>query len=324
MMNVSGGEQGYNFSRLWLNSHLNKIDSWNLVNYEKRYNLICERFLKVWSLPTVEIPQENESAEQSIYDAESPTFKKLEYFIFLENKKEESAIAMMYQHVLQELYNLNPELLLNNDILKITHNKEDFRSHGEIGTGYYVEYNIDSNTKFNIIKKLLTLYDLEDELRIKYAEESVTTPNRYNLRKEFWTQLLPKLTNTNLYSNVNPGKDHWLAAGAGTSGVHYSLVVVQRKCQIELSLASSSKEKNKQHFNYLKNHQEKIENTFGNSLIWQELADKKMSRIKFQCPGLNVYNREDWDDINKFFIEHLENFEKAFEQTILKNETGSL
>jgi hypothetical protein len=40
-MNNEGNEQGYNYSRLWLNSYLNPLDSWNIANYEERlkYNL---------------------------------------------------------------------------------------------------------------------------------------------------------------------------------------------------------------------------------------------------------------------------------------------
>jgi hypothetical protein len=46
-MNVDGNEQGYQFSRLWLNSYLKSLDTWNIAKYEERLNIIYDRFLKI-------------------------------------------------------------------------------------------------------------------------------------------------------------------------------------------------------------------------------------------------------------------------------------
>jgi hypothetical protein len=45
----------------------------------------------------------------------------------------------------------------------------------------------------SILKKLLTVFELEDELLIKYSSngESKTEPNRFSVRKKYWQQLLP-------------------------------------------------------------------------------------------------------------------------------------
>ena len=47
-MNRDGGEQGYNFSRLWLNDYLKSVDNWDISNYNERFDLIYNRFLKIW------------------------------------------------------------------------------------------------------------------------------------------------------------------------------------------------------------------------------------------------------------------------------------
>jgi uncharacterized protein with ParB-like and HNH nuclease domain len=170
-MNNNDGEQGYNYSRMWLNDYLKTIDNWDVSNYENRFNLIYDRFLSVWEYPNVTIPLSENTEEQNIFDAETPTHRKLEYFIFENNKVEESAIAMMYYHVIKVLFEKNAQLLIDNqEILKITRNPEDFRANGEISNGYYIEYNIDSKSKFYILKNLLRLFGLEDELVIKYQE----------------------------------------------------------------------------------------------------------------------------------------------------------
>lgn len=46
-LNTDGKEQGYKFSRLWLNKHLAILDKWDIEEIEKRFELIAERFLKI-------------------------------------------------------------------------------------------------------------------------------------------------------------------------------------------------------------------------------------------------------------------------------------
>ena len=120
-MNMDGKEQGYIHSRLWLNSYLQKLEEWNVPNLEQRFEIIYERFLKIWKLPEVVVFEAQSDEEQNIFDAEKPTFKKLEYFIFEDNKVEEEAISQMYFYVLRALYKKNSEVMVSGqDILKIT------------------------------------------------------------------------------------------------------------------------------------------------------------------------------------------------------------
>src|SRR5690606_38553626 len=76
-MNQDGNEQGYIHSRLWLNSYLQKIDEWTIPHFEERFEIIYERFLKIWKLPEVLVFEEQSDEELNIFDAEKPTFKKL-------------------------------------------------------------------------------------------------------------------------------------------------------------------------------------------------------------------------------------------------------
>ena len=319
-MNRQGAEQGYNFSRLWLNDYLKTIDKWDISNYNKRFDLIYNRFLKIWEYPDIEIPNIDNTSEANIFNADSPTNKKLEYFIFENDKIEESAVASLYTHVIHALFERNSQLLIDNqDVLKITRNENDFRSPGEISNGYFVEYNIDSKSKFYIIKNLLRLYKMEDELIIKYEDaEHNDNQNRFSVRRAFWKQLLPQISNTELFSNVNPTKDNWLNAGAGISGLRYSFVVTSKFVRVELGISSSNKEKNKKYFKKLSSQKDNIENIFGKPLEWEELAEHKMSRIKYELTGVNLFDKADWDRMSGFLIEYLPKFESALQPAIKK------
>ncbi|MCH3881704.1 DUF4268 domain-containing protein [Tenacibaculum aquimarinum] len=317
-MNIDGKEQGYEFSRLWLNTYLKSIDNWTIEKYNERFEIIYERFLQIWEYPKVIIPETNSNTEQNIFVADSPTNKKLEYFIFEDNKVEESHIAGMYDHVIKSLFKKNTQLLINNqDILKISKNEDDFRASGEVLNGYFIEYNVESRSKFNILKRLLTLFELEDELILKYKSEDIE-PSRFSIRKKYWQQLLPLIENTNLFSNISPSKDNWISAGAGISGVSFMLSVTGYYVRIELNISSSNKERNKQYFNQLLKDKNAIEDSFGNELIWNEFLEHKMSRIKFEMQNVNLFEQDDWDKMNNFIISNLSKFEEAFKTTISK------
>ena len=319
-MNKDGGEQGYSYSRLWLNTYLKSLDSWNITNYEERLTIIYERFLKIWEYPNVIfMDSDDASDEQNIFDAESPKNKKLEYYILENNKVLENTVSQMYVDVIRNLYEKNSQFLVNNqDIFKITKNASDFRSPQEIINGWFVEANMDSNNKFNYLKRLLTLFEMEEELYIKYASnsEKQSEPSRFNIRKKYWQQLLPLLNNTTLFSNVNASKDHWLSTGAGTAGVSFTFVITKSHVRIELSILTSSKETNKMYFKKLQKNKEIIENTFGGKLEWEELPENKMSRIKIEEKGVNLFNEFDWDKMNTFLITNLPKFEKAIQPFI--------
>jgi len=314
-MNVDEKEQGYNYSRLWLNSYLKNIDRWSSNEYEERLSLIYNRFLKIWEKPHIEIVESEESEEQNIFDAESPVFKKLDYFIFENTKVEEDTVAQMYFYVLRKLYERNTQLLLaSKSVIRIEKNPSDFRAGQELVNGWYIETNIDSITKFSILKKLLTAFELEEELIIKYGaiEDSQAEANRFTVRKKYWQQLLPLLTNTHLFKQVNPSKDHWLSAGAGIAGLAYTFTITKSHVRIELGILTASKEKNKAYFHKLLQNRAAIEQIFGNALEWEELPDNKMSRIKFELHDASLFNEIHWPRMNEFFIQNLPKLEQAF------------
>ncbi|CAM3775530.1 DUF4268 domain-containing protein [Flavobacterium gelidilacus] len=313
-MNNEEGEQGYKFSRLWLNAYLKSLDTWNVANYEERLSIIYDRFLKIWEYPDVIIIDSDDSEEQNIFDAESPRNKKLEYYIFENTKVEEDTIARMYFGVIRNLHEKNSQLLVENqDVFKITRNSFDFRAPQEVTNGWFIESNIDSNSKFNSLKRLLTLFEMEEDLSIKYAAgtENESEPNRFNVRKKYWQQLLPIIKDTTLFANVSPSKDHWLSTGAGTAGVSYTFVVTKSFVRIELTISSSSKDINKMYFKKLHKNKEVIEQAFGNEFIWEELPENKMSRIKIDQDCVNLYNESDWETMNNFLVSNLPKFEKA-------------
>lgn len=136
--------------------------------------------------------------------------------------------------------------------------------------------------------------------------------NRHTIRKEFWSKMLESVYPvTSLYHNVSPSNDHWLSAGSGMSGVSFNTIITKYCARVELSIYGKTQEENKEIFDLLELRKEKIEENFGHPLVWERLDDKRMSRIKFEKGDLNIFNKDDWEAMIRFFIEYLPRFERA-------------
>ena len=71
------------------------------------------------------------------------------------------------------------------------------------------------------------------------------------------------------------------------------------------------------YFKKLLRNKEAIEQAFGQELIWEELPENKMSRIKIEIKGVSMFNEEDWETMNEFVISNLPKFEGALRPFII-------
>lgn len=175
VMNIDSKEQGYIFSRLWLNRDLKEKTKWDKTEIEERANTISERFIKIWEIPEIDIELEVTNDEINIFDAEDPKHKKLEYAIFFNQKLDVTQVAKLYIEVFKQLFYLQPETFFTSEIgdrISLTKTPEvsGLRQAVPISETYFIEANIDNMGKFDRIKQALTIFGFEDELSIKYAD----------------------------------------------------------------------------------------------------------------------------------------------------------
>lgn len=172
-------DAGYKDSRLWLNKYLTILDKWDKAEIERRFDLIAERVLKIWDIPNITIEEQSDSSEVNIFDADDPKFKKLEYAVFFDQKIEVNQVAKLYIEVFKQLFELQPETFFTTELgtkIGLTKNPTEGnpRQAVAINDTYFIEGNIDNIGKFDKMKLALTIFDFEDELMIKYAEEKTT------------------------------------------------------------------------------------------------------------------------------------------------------
>ncbi|MEQ8302906.1 MAG: DUF262 domain-containing protein [Cyclobacteriaceae bacterium] len=189
-MNKEGREQGYNFSRLWLNHYLKEIDNWNLEALQVRYRMLLDRFFNIWTYPDVEVDEDFDTdAEYTIYNSPEPRNRTIDYFIFRDEKIEEEEVSKMYYHVIKTLFEENPTAFNHQDtksLIQLTTNPSKSRAPYPISSSYYVESNIDSNTKFRRLKALLTRFDCEEDLLIKFAEDGIEDEDDEEINESYW------------------------------------------------------------------------------------------------------------------------------------------
>lgn len=169
---------GYKDSRLWLNKYLSILDKWDKTEIERRFDLISERFLRIWGIPEISINEGSDNDEVNIFDAELPTnYRKLEYAIFFDQRMEVSDVTKLYVEVFKRLFELQPQTFFTTDLgekigLTKKTDLESKQSLVPLNDTYFMEKNIGSNiVKFERIKFALRLFGFEDELIIKYAEK---------------------------------------------------------------------------------------------------------------------------------------------------------
>ncbi|HBB2520651.1 TPA: DUF4268 domain-containing protein [Escherichia coli] len=137
------------------------------------------------------------------------------------------------------------------------------------------------------------------------------------IRKAFWTKTLERLKTSSctLYNNISPSTDHWISTGSGISAVSWNLIFSKKESRVELWIAKSSAESNTFAFNWLYEHKEAIENTFGQALKWEPLPGKKSCRISFATPATSL-DESNWPAMIDWLLVNLTAFEKALDPFI--------
>jgi hypothetical protein len=174
-MNKDGKEQGYQFSRLWLNRDLKEKTIWNVETIKQRTETIAKRFLEIWQFPDIPIVEEQNN-EMNIFEADEPKGKKLQYIIFFDEKYDINNITKLYVFVFSQLFELKATTFFTTELGQkawISNNKIKLRKPTplHLNSNYFIDTHSASTEKFDRIKKALEIFGYEDKLIIKYAED---------------------------------------------------------------------------------------------------------------------------------------------------------
>ncbi len=149
----------------------------------------------------------------------------------------------------------------------------------------------------------------------KEAEEKSASNEQkqsHRLRLAFWEQALEAFSRSSctLYNNISPGKDHWLAAGSGLSGMTLNLIFGKSEVRVEYYMGRTQAEANRFVFERLHAVKDSVEATFGAPLTWMALPDRKACRIQYAMP-VDGYDKANWPEMIVWLVEHMTRLEQA-------------
>ena len=173
------------------------------------------------------------------------------------------------------------------------------------------------------VEQIIPTQDAEDYMigmADKAQDEIVSQTdlkNRHVVRKQFWSQLLPKMntTSSSLFQNINPVTSHYIGAGSGISRIRFVFVTSRSYGRAELYIDRGYKDENEFIFDFLFDLKSQIQSDFGGTLIWERLDDKRACRIKASSEG-NVFDNEQWPVMIESMTNSMVRFEAALKKPL--------
>ena len=129
------------------------------------------------------------------------------------------------------------------------------------------------------------------------------------LQLEFWTKFKEFVQENNGKVKLRKAyPQHWYDISFGSSNAHLCLTVNSQNEQMacEIYIPDSKKL-----FSCLYAKKDEIESELSEQLVWEELPEKKASRIKLISKG-NLSNQKDWGHYHSWLLEKVTKFQLVF------------
>lgn len=139
---------------------------------------------------------------------------------------------------------------------------------------------------------------------------------RHQKRLEYWTAFNDyAFKNTEFAKQFNqrkPSTDHWMTLSIGSSAAHLDVTMVQKRSENGVELYISD---DKELYKSLYEKKTSIESESGLNFDWQELPEKKASRIIITNPA-NFEDHTKWNEQFDWIMATLIKMKKAFKKYI--------
>lgn len=325
-------QNGFKESGLRMNTWIAQKDTWGLSELEQRSQMLMERALTIWAMPTTDYaPAQKQMDSYTLADDVDLRGRDIVRFGYKNTEQPVSSWIVMMEQILKILhaednavlsrlaYSKDPEDDLS---IYVSNCPQELRGALEIDNDIFVERNTSTATKISMLRKFFKVYEanpedlifyLKDEDNDSKAEEVGT---RYELRRRYWAFALPYIQQAHgeqgPFSNCTTSKENWLSGFFGISGFSLSCVANYRCARVELVLLKPDKEQNKAAFDYLYSHKGEIEAALGANLNWMRSDDTKSSYVTIRLENISIEHETDWTQMAKFHAEWSKKFYDVF------------
>lgn len=328
-------KNGFIDSHLYMNKWIGQQKHWGLTELQMHSQILMYRALAIWSFPATDyVPAGKQVDSYSLYDDVDLSGREISRFGYKNTEQPVGSWIEMMEQVLKILHAEDKSVLSRLAYSKgdsneleayVSNNPQDLRDALEIEAGIFIEKNTSTATKMAILHKFFKAYGANEEdlvFYLKDANDAVAlqkTGKRHDLRYRYWTFALPHLqqvlddeTGHGCFCGRSPTKNNWLSGFFGIHGFNISCIANYDSARVQLVLAHSSKERNKEAFDYLYSHKAEIEKTLGNPINWLRSDDALRSCIEIRLEDVSIENEADWTRMAKFHVEWSKQFYDAF------------
>jgi len=175
---------------------------------------------------------------------------------------------------------------------------------------------LDGETRLVDVEQIIPLpeaHEYQVHIREKEQVGRKKRAERDDIRLQFWEGLVAICrARKTRHADRKPGTYHWLGGSTGKGGLNLNYLVMQEESSVELYIDRGPIEQNKKIFDQLLARKNDIEQTFGGSLQWEKLEDKRASRIKYVVKAGGYRNPiAEWQTIHTEMVDAMSKLEAA-------------
>lgn len=171
-------ENGYRDSGIRMNQRIANFEKWTVEELEERNKELLDKAIKIWPMVITDYKPENILEDKVFLDDEiNLTGRKILGYEFLGEFTSVKTWLEMYLNIIEVLIEENPKVLINdinkedNTMKYYIHNIELNHSYKKVYEGIYVNINTSTNTKVTGLRKILTLYNIDESELIFFLNE---------------------------------------------------------------------------------------------------------------------------------------------------------
>lgn len=154
-------------------------------------------------------------------------------------------------------------------------------------------------------------------IRTRKAKTEKVLVERHYLRQEFWTQLLDQSrSKTSLFQERLPGTEGSLSIPAGRKGFRYGYAISTSDARVELVINNNEAVWNKQAFDQLFEQRAEIEESFGDTLVWDRLDEDRSCAIRYKIKSYGLSDKTKWPWLQEQMISAMIKLEKIIQPFI--------
>lgn len=294
---------GFIESKLTLNKYVQKCDQWGEPQIVERAQLLADLTLTRWAdnVPSYQ-PVNEASSTYSLEDDMSFTSLILEKYEFQGVETIAGMWSEMYKQIFQKQFEQDPSILsgVANFSNKsktslsvcVASDAASLRDAHEISHNVYIELNLSTDRKIQVLRDLFTLYGIDQTeliFTVSGSRKEKKITSKVLVQKEpgqgksltktlekqlfFWETFnayaISKSDFMKLFKLKKPHPQNWYDLSIGNSACHVSLTINTQK---DILSAGLYIEKDKELFHHLMASRDAIEEFLGSPLVWNDAS----------------------------------------------------